>query len=179
MLSEFSLNDLLSHERADILLLVGPRSVGRVLHYRLLNGETNHTFRIIRGAKCLDREGLFQEWGAALQFPLYFGENMDALEDCLTDLHMEFRGDGYIVFVTDSESILPNSDRDFGILVDILCDLARFYREGSPPGQVPPVEPTFVKIILQVPHDRYPEFQERIVNTPLAAAPVFEWTEEI
>ena len=42
--------------------------------------------RTIRGRKCRTVTALFDEMGAALQFPYYFGENWDALDEVLRDL---------------------------------------------------------------------------------------------
>src|SRR5438552_17320122 len=48
--------------------------------------EKHAACRVLRGHKCRTSDQLFDEFGAALQFPEYFGENWDALNDCLTDL---------------------------------------------------------------------------------------------
>jgi len=41
--------------------------------------------RVVRGVKSLTKGALFDEMSAALQFPPYWGENWDALRDCLAD----------------------------------------------------------------------------------------------
>lgn len=45
----------------------------------------NRIGRIVRGAKCQSPAELFDEWAAALQFPVTFGENWDAFADCMRD----------------------------------------------------------------------------------------------
>src|SRR5947207_12960021 len=45
------------------------------------------TVRFVRGYKATTTADLFDELAAALQFSDYFGENWDALVDCLSDQH--------------------------------------------------------------------------------------------
>lgn len=40
----------------------------------------------LRGKRCNTDEAFFREISASLQFPYYFGENWNALQDCLCDL---------------------------------------------------------------------------------------------
>ena len=42
--------------------------------------------RVVRGERAGDKDQLFHEMAAALQFPYYFGVNWDALNDVLGDL---------------------------------------------------------------------------------------------
>jgi len=42
--------------------------------------------RLVRGAKMRTTARLFDEISAAFQFPCYFGENWDALDECLNDI---------------------------------------------------------------------------------------------
>jgi hypothetical protein len=76
--------------------------------------------RILRGSKAETVSRLFDEVAAALQFPYYFGENWDALDECLGDLEW-LPGDAYILFFTEAHRLL---DRDapekFKLLLDVL-----------------------------------------------------------
>jgi RNAse (barnase) inhibitor barstar len=77
--------------------------------------------RVIRGAKSRSCDDLFNECGAALQFPNYFGENWDALFECLTDLEW-LPGDAYTLVVTDSHVLLDRAPKaELGRLLDVLA----------------------------------------------------------
>jgi hypothetical protein len=75
--------------------------------------------RVVRGTRCTTKERTFQEWAAALQFPSYFGNNWDALEECLIDLDW-LNTRRTVVIVTQADALLPKSARDFTTLIDIL-----------------------------------------------------------
>jgi hypothetical protein len=49
--------------------------------------------------------GLFNEFGAALQFPYYFGENWNAFDECIKDLSW-LNASGYVLIVHDADQIL-------------------------------------------------------------------------
>ena len=51
-------------------------------------GRTQGTYvAFIRGKRCKSKASFFREFSAAMQFPSYFGENWDALNECLQDLN--------------------------------------------------------------------------------------------
>ncbi|HST60807.1 MAG TPA: barstar family protein, partial [Longimicrobium sp.] len=79
--------------------------------------------RVIRGSRCGTASMLHDEIAAALQFPNYYGENWDALDECITDLEW-MPAEGYLLHLTDVERVLPDDARGFGILLRILRDAA-------------------------------------------------------
>ena len=76
--------------------------------------------RFIRGDKSKTVPDFFDEIAAALQFPLYFGENWNAFYDCIIDLDWT-DGSAYILLVSHSSSLLSDADNeDFEALIRIL-----------------------------------------------------------
>src|SRR5262249_31373410 len=61
--------------------------------------------RLIRGQKTTTAAGLFDQFAAALQFPPYFGENWNALEECLSDLEW-LPADSYVLFIVNAVRVL-------------------------------------------------------------------------
>jgi hypothetical protein len=81
--------------------------------------------RQLRGAKCRTVAALYDEWSAALQFPLTFGENWDALRDCLADLAW-LRADAVVLCLTDAGKLLDQAPAEqFRTFANVLaCILA-------------------------------------------------------
>jgi RNAse (barnase) inhibitor barstar len=69
------------------------------------------------GAKTVLLKGI----AAALAFPHWFGENWDALEDCLTDLSWS-GAPGHVLLFEGARA-----GDDFGVLVDILQSAAEYW----------------------------------------------------
>lgn len=64
----------------------------------------------VRGQKMRTVSALFDEFGAALQFPYYFGENWDAFDECLTDLDwLGYEVPGYVLVVTSADLALADA----------------------------------------------------------------------
>ena len=59
----------------------------------------------------------------ALQFPDWFGDNWDALEDCLADLSWR-REDGRVLVFSNWQAL---SSDDLGVLLDVLRSSAEFW----------------------------------------------------
>jgi RNAse (barnase) inhibitor barstar len=75
-------------------------------------------FGYVDGWTHQDKGGLLAEVGRALAFPDWFGQNFDALADCLTDLS----GPG-TVLLWDGWGPLARADRQaFDIAVDVFAD---------------------------------------------------------
>ncbi|WP_291079905.1 barstar family protein [Dietzia sp. UBA5065] len=63
--------------------------------------------RRLSGTRMADLDALYDETSAALQFPDYFGRNLDALDECLRDLDLpESPGGTVILVVTDAAAML-------------------------------------------------------------------------
>lgn len=75
------------------------------------------------------KEALMSALRGALGLPAWFGENWDALEDCLSDL--SWRTAPGHVFVFEGLDSLPQDDK--GVLLDVLASAADFWRgQGTP-----------------------------------------------
>lgn len=80
--------------------------------------------RIVRGSRCRGKSALLNEWGAALQFPYYYGRNWDAFEECLGDLSW-LPASRCVFFIDDFDQVLRGKDGEFQTLMDILRSASR------------------------------------------------------
>jgi RNAse (barnase) inhibitor barstar len=71
--------------------------------------------------KFQEKDKLLRGIAAALDFPSWFGENWDALEDCLSDLSWRNAAGHVLVF---EQSQVGD---DFGVLVDVLRSSAEYW----------------------------------------------------
>lgn len=78
---------------------------------------------VIRGWKCQTKEACMNELGAALQFPGYFGENWDALDECIRDLSW-LPAARYVLFLTEIQRAFPEDDASLGTLLSVLSGAA-------------------------------------------------------
>ena len=90
----------------------------------------------VRGSKLnfaririIGKTSFMRDISSALGFPAWFGENWDALEDCLTDLSWCVAEGHVLVF----EGFQAMSDDDVGVLIDVLITAAEFWAgQGRP-----------------------------------------------
>jgi RNAse (barnase) inhibitor barstar len=76
--------------------------------------------RVLRGRKMRTEANLYDEFGAALQFPDYFGENWDALNECITDLSW-VPAQRYVLVLVDAVAVLADTPpRSLEVLTRIL-----------------------------------------------------------
>ena len=87
------------------------------------------TFRI-RACFCRSLPAFYKEISAALQFPIGFGNNIHALEDCLGDLDW-IRGNSIAVVVWDASEFLVDETAD--LATSVLCAIERACVEQSNP----------------------------------------------
>ena len=72
---------------------------------------------------------LLRAFSAALEFPDWFGENWDALEDCLTDLSW-LAAPGHLILI-DGFANLGRDEQD--VLCGVLAGAAEFWRAQRTP----------------------------------------------
>jgi RNAse (barnase) inhibitor barstar len=77
--------------------------------------------------KFQEKDKLLRGIAAALDFPNWFGENWDALEDCLSDLSWRNAAGHVLVF---EQAKLGD---DFGVLVDVLRSAAEYWAARGKP----------------------------------------------
>jgi len=102
--------------------------------YRL-NYEKGSEFviRVVRGSKMRRLPGLYDEFAAAFQFPDYFGENWDALDDCMTDLDW-LPAAGYVLFVSNAVEVLSEEpEKQFETFVSVLSGTCEQWARAKRP----------------------------------------------
>jgi RNAse (barnase) inhibitor barstar len=101
----------------------------------------------VRGTKSSDEPHLFDELAAALQFPYYFGENWNAVWDCITDLNW-LKGSSFLLVFDSAEHLLSESEREFKFLIEVLRDAHdRWHRETADFGDKGPQPIAFQSVL--------------------------------
>ena len=77
-----------------------------------------------------DAASLLRLVGHALHFPDWYGENWDALADCLSDLSW-CDAAGYVLLLHGSETIRVSDPPAFDMFLDILHEVTAIWREGA------------------------------------------------
>jgi RNAse (barnase) inhibitor barstar len=128
--------------------------VGRPGHARAIARYLNdrHTeARVVRGVKSRTSARFFDEISAALQFPDYFGQNWDALADCIEDMSW-LRASAYTLLMTDADQLLADEpEHAFQVLIKTLARAARYWTSAEPEGGTTwPHSPLPFHVVLQV-----------------------------
>jgi Barstar (barnase inhibitor) len=74
--------------------------------------ESGLTARVVRGRKMRTLSGFFDECAAALQFPLYFGENTDAFNECIAELEGLPAEKGFVIAITEPDEVLVDAGQE-------------------------------------------------------------------
>lgn len=77
----------------------------------------------------LSKEDLFKAFAAALEFPAWFGQNWDALEDCLGDLSWR-AAEAHVLMLLHHDRLAKD---DLGVLLDVLASSAEYWAARGKP----------------------------------------------
>jgi hypothetical protein len=125
--------------------------------------------RAIRGRKARTRQGVFDEFAAALQFPCYFGENWDAFDECLTDLEW-LPAEGYVLLVTHSAHLLEAEAPDqLATLFRILERAGQEWSQSA--GSARP--PRAFHVLLQCGKEEVASLRAKLDAAKVASSPVW------
>ena len=92
------------------------------------DNKHNLVARSIRGRKCATATCFFDEASAALQFPHYFGENWDALHDCLADLSW-LQAEAVVLCIADADQLMTKAPGELKRLADVLQSAAKEWNQ--------------------------------------------------
>jgi RNAse (barnase) inhibitor barstar len=84
----------------------------------------------IEGRNIGRKDQLLSHFAHALHFPNHFGDNWDALEECLTDLEW-IDGEGYVIYYDHIDGLLAEHPDQFETLVEILRDAVASWKEDG------------------------------------------------
>jgi RNAse (barnase) inhibitor barstar len=102
--------------------------------------------RVVRAAKMGSEAQTFDELSAAFQFPYYFGENWDALSECINDLSwMPARR--YLTVITNAHLLRSKDHAE--TLLQILGDAGREWSQPAPSARPWAPEPRAFHVVLQ------------------------------
>lgn len=101
---------ILAKKEAFDLVQVDRESLPYLVEYIKKQYQQEAVVRQVRGDKCSRLASLMDEWAAALQFPLHFGENLNALVDCLRGLPVTHNACQVIV-VTRAQQLLSEEQQ--------------------------------------------------------------------
>lgn len=92
-----------------------------------LSQEHNVRLFHLDGANVTNKADFLKAIADAMLFPRYFGQNWDALEDCLTDLDW-LNGDRFILLYEQPETFAQNDSSEWLVALDILRSTVDYWR---------------------------------------------------
>ena len=76
---------------------------------------------------CTGKDDALARFARALRFPDWFGDNWDALQDCLSDLSW-LPAEGYLLLLDDTDDWRQADPQGFGITLEILEQASEAWR---------------------------------------------------
>ena len=81
---------------------------------------------------CADKADALDRFAEALKFPEWFGDNWDALADCLSDLSWWPAG-GYVLLLDHVDDWRERAPADCDVVIDILNEVAAGWAQARTP----------------------------------------------
>lgn|GEM_PF-4348210 len=107
-----------------------------------------------RGSRMSDFQSMSNELSACLHFPDYYGDNWDALNECMQDLEWLFAEEVFLA-IDEFDLVFPGNDEDFRILMEILEDAIQEHGNNQEGNQK-------LRVILQITDEGYESLQIRL-----------------
>jgi RNAse (barnase) inhibitor barstar len=83
-------------------------------------------------AGCDGKADLLARIADALEFPWWFGQNWDALADCLGDLEW-LPAEGYVLLLDGADDLRRAAAHDYATVAEVFADASRGWREHGTP----------------------------------------------
>lgn len=94
-----------------------------------LSKEFGYKLFYLNGEELKNKKDLFTTFALVLEFPEYFGNNWDALTDCLRDLEWLPTYKGYILIYKNPELFAWNAPSDFETFLEIVNTVSKYWSD--------------------------------------------------
>lgn len=123
--------------------------------------------RLVRGKKMRTRAALFDEFAAALQFPLYFGENWAAFDECLSEPSVDWQN-GLVIVIAGPELVLVDEPAEpLALLVKYLATASAELAVPIENGDAWDREAVSMRVVLACPAEDEPRVAARWSQMPM------------
>jgi hypothetical protein len=167
--------DIRSKEQPLFHVLIGDtKDLGNYHESLRFKAKSDVVVKLLRGEDMSEWRLLFIEIAAALQFPLYFGKNMNALAECLRDLDDWLPASAYLLVIHQTMSVLKEEGgEDFVAFFRLLADVSKEWAVGTLPGANWERKPTPFHVVLHA-NENEAGSLVRILEPTLGPIPLIE-----
>ena len=128
---------------------------------------------VLDGASTATAEDMYDAFAAGFGFPEWFGRNMDALEDFLTDLNGRYLSGGgktprgHVLNIDAADRFLEGEPRLFCQLLQVFRTCAASYLDESSNNSASDAESYIFAVVLTSPAVRLKILVKRVLNCGL------------
>lgn len=115
-----------SSKKQSILFVTHEESLGLVGEFR---SKGDAVFPL-DGAKIASKDALLRQLASAMEFPDYFGNNWDSLEECLRDLQW-LSARGYVIQFANADRFIEACPSDSRVFLQIIDSASRHWRDNN------------------------------------------------